>query len=261
MGKQHRNRIVLWAITFLMFWGLYKTSSRGPWITTGISCILLFFLVKNRVRKYVASVLLVAVLVVLARPGIRDTIVGLYESTQDSSSALGSSYEYRHALIPAVMDAVSKDPARMLLGYGLGTFREIGLNIYFLNITQKWHTCDDNWALFVYETGYGGLLLISILLFKPLLMMVRSYRRLGRPEKHFMGVLFIGVAGFYFGLLSVAGYNWGQQGFMAWILISLSIVYPMLVSRDRQKAIQSRDSSEAELSIAAPETPMLLPVS
>ena len=48
-----------------MFWAIYKTSSRGPWIATGISCVLLFFLVRNRVRRYltVIALLMVTVLV------------------------------------------------------------------------------------------------------------------------------------------------------------------------------------------------------
>jgi hypothetical protein len=34
----------------LMIWAVYKTSSRGPWIATAISCVLLGILVKTRVR-------------------------------------------------------------------------------------------------------------------------------------------------------------------------------------------------------------------
>jgi hypothetical protein len=253
--KEQGQRIILWTITVLMFWGLYKTSSRGPWLAVGISCVLLFCLVHNRVRKYLAVLALLTALVLVTRPGIRQTIVDLYEATQDSSSVLGSSYQYRHALIPAVTNALAKEPLRMFVGYGLGTFREIGLDIHFLDITQRWHSCDDNWALFLYETGYIGLGIVTILLFKPLLMTLRAYRRMPRPEKHFIGVIFISLAGFYFSLLSVAGYNWGQQGFMAWILISLSVVYPSIVIRDRRKASLLKIPIEAPLSELPPDVP------
>lgn len=258
--KQQRQRIILWMITLLMFWGLYKTSSRGPWMTFGISSILLFFLVRNRVKKYLTVIALLTVLVLLTRSGIRETIVQLYESTQDSSSGVGSSYEFRHVLIPTVINALAKDSLRMVVGYGLGTFREIGVDINFLNITQRWHTCDDNWILFLYETGYVGLAIVTILLLKPLLMMLRNYRRMPRPEKYFIGVIFISLAGFYFGLLSVAGYNWGQQGFMAWILISLSVVYPRIVMRDRCKATLSKVPVEVPLPRLPLEPPALQPL-
>ena len=260
--KDRRQRIILWMITLLMFWGLYKTSSRGPWMTVGISSILLFFLVRNRVKRYLTAIALLTVLVLLTRSGIRETIMQLYESTQDSSSLVGASYEYRHALNPAITSALAKEPLRMVVGYGLGTFREIGLDINFLNVTQRWHTCDDNWILFLYETGYVGLAIISILLLKPLLMMLRNYGRMPRPEKYFIGVLFISLSGFYFGLLSVAGYNWGQQGFMAWILISLSVVYPRVAMRDRQIATLSKVPLEGPvaLPLAALEPAALMPL-
>jgi O-antigen ligase len=195
-----------------------------------------------------------SLMVVVARPGIRDTIVGLYQSTQDSTSPVGSSYEYRHALTDAVTSAVAKEPGRAILGYGLGTFRELGLQINFLHSVQRWYTCDNNWAAFLYETGYVGLVIIAMLLFKPLLMTLKSYQRLPRPERYFSGVLFIVLAAFYFMLLSVAGYSWGQQGFIAWILISLSVVYPRVAMRDRQDITAS--SRPLQTAVLVPEPPV-----
>lgn len=235
--KQKWQGVALWITIVLMFWAVYKTSSRGPWVAVALSFVMLFFLGPNRVRKYLAVIALVSVMALIARPGVWDTIENLYEATQDSSGPVGSSYQFRHALKDAITNAVAKEPGRTLLGYGLGTFREIGLEISFLNSSRRWFTCDSNWLLFLYETGYVGVLIVGLLLLKPLLMTLRGYRRLPAPERYFSGVLFISLAVFYFGLLSVAGYGWGQQGLMAWILISLSIVYPKLVLRDRQRAI------------------------
>jgi len=231
-GRWHR--LGLWLAIVLMCWGVYKTSSRGPWIATGFSCVLLFFLVQGRTRKYLGTIGLIALVVLLARPGIRETIVNIFQATLDSSSPVGTSYEYRGALWDAVTNAVGKEPLRFLLGYGLGTFRVLGLQITFTHETSRWYTCDNMWAGFLYETGYVGLLLVGILLFKPLLMTLRNFLSLPRPEKYFSGLLFIALGAYYFLLLSVAGYGWGQQGFIAWILISLSVVYPRLVRRDRE---------------------------
>jgi hypothetical protein len=168
----------------------------------------------------------------ITRPGIWDTILNLYQSTHDSTSIAGASYEYRHALMTAIREAVASTPGRTLFGYGFGTFRELGLDIDFLDTVRHWYTCDNHWALFLYETGYVGLSIMIVLLLKPLFMTFRSYLHLPPPQRHLSGVLFISLAGFYFLLLSVAGYNWGQQGFMAWILISLSVAYPR-IARDK----------------------------
>src|SRR6185437_9998868 len=207
--------------------------SRGPWIVAAGSCILLFVMFTNRVRKYLIGIAFVACLVLVTRPGIWQTVGNLYESTLDPSSVVGSSYQYRDAVAQAVRDAVGQSTGRLAFGYGLGTFRELGLEMNFLNGWHRWHTCDNNWALFLYETGYVGLLGTAMLLFKPLLMMIRSYWKIRGPERHWLGVLFISVGGFYFSLLSVAGYDWGQQGFMLWIVIGLSVVYPRLLEKSR----------------------------
>lgn len=253
MWETKWQRVLLWITLVLMFWAIYKTSSRGPWIATGLCATLLFVMIRSRVRKYLATGAVLMVVILVARPGIWQTIDGLYQSTTDSSSPVGSSYLYRDALTEAVKGAVAKEPGRALLGYGLGTFREKGLDIYFLNSVQHWYTCDDNWSLFLYETGYIGMLLIGILLFKPLFMAFKDYRRLPQPDNYFSGVLFISLSGFYFLLLSVAGYSWGQQGYMAWILISLSVSHPRVVMQsyliEEQVEEESRDE-EYDLHIA-----------
>ena len=227
-GKLQRR--LLWLSLLLMFWAIYKTVSRGPWIATGLCCTLLFVFTNSRVRKYLSVMALMGVVVMASRPGIWQTVADLYDSSTDSASPVGASYLYRDTLTLSVKQAVAVDMTRTLLGYGLGTFRELGLDITFLGVTQRWYTCDDNWAAFLYETGYVGLLIIFILLMSPLFIAFRSYIRLPKPENQLSGVLFISLVGFYFLLMSVAGYSWGQQGYMSWILISLVISHSMISS-------------------------------
>ena len=234
--KMSGRRHILWAVLILMLWAIYKTSSRGPWLAVGLSFLLLFLLVRNKVRKYLTVLAVLSVVVLVARPGIWETVENLYKATQDSTNPSGASYEYRNALTNAISGAVRKDIARSLLGYGLGTFREKGLDIDFLGGVRRWYTCDDNWALFIYETGYIGFVIVIMLLAVPLLVALRSYIRLPRPQKYLSAVLFIALLGFSFELLSVAAYAWGQQAFMAWILMGLAISYPNLVARDLRKS-------------------------
>src|SRR5579859_4912697 len=177
--ENKRQRILLWLSLTLMIWAIYKTSSRGPWLATGLCSALLFALINNRVRKYLAIVAIFGAIVVASRPGIWQTVVDLYSASTDATSPQGASYLFRETLDATVKAAVAKDTARTLLGYGLGTFRELGLDITFLNVTQRWYTCDDNWAAFLYETGYVGLIIITSLLLSPLWIAFRS-----RSEEH-----------------------------------------------------------------------------
>lgn len=226
--ERQSERVLLWISLPLMFWAIYKTSSRGPWIATGICSVLLFLFIRNQVRKYLLTIFLVTVVALVARPGIWSTIDGLYSASTDASSPVGSSYLYRDALNQAVKSAVAKDTGRALLGYGLGTFRELGLDIQFLDHVKHWYTCDNNWAAFLYETGYVGLFLIGALLFRALFIAIQTYRLLPAPHAYLSGVIAIALSGFFFLLLSVAGYSWGQQGYMAWILISVAVSHSRL---------------------------------
>lgn len=244
--ERRRDRILLWISLVLMFWAIYKTSSRGPWIATVLCGTLLFIMVHNRVRTYLLAIALMATTVLLVRPGVWATIAGLYQASTDASSPVGSSYLYRDALNNAVKTAVGKESGRALLGYGLGTFRELGLEINFLNTVQRWYTCDDNWAVFLYETGYIGLFLIASLLFAALWITFRTYWQLPPPESYFSAVIFISLSGFYFLLLSVAGYSWGQQGYMAWILISISVSYSRIALQGGAEQAEDETTGEME---------------
>ncbi len=244
--EKKSQRLLLWLSLILMCWAIYKTVSRGPWIAAGLCCVLLFLMVNNRVRKYLLAFALLAVIVLVSRPGIWETVANLYGSSTDAASPVGASYLYRDTLTIAVKAAVAKDTTRLLLGYGLGTFRELGLDITFLDVTQRWYTCDNNWDAFLYETGYVGLGIIFCLLCTPLLIALRTYIRLPRPEKNLSGVLFIALAGFYFLLMSVAGYSWGQQGYLAWILISLVVCHPR-VALQRDEAEEETDEQSEGL--------------
>ncbi|WP_348266544.1 O-antigen ligase family protein [Edaphobacter paludis] len=244
--EEQRKRLLLWTGLILMFWAIYRTSSRGPWIATGFCSVLLFLLIRNRIRKYILAIGFATLIVLLARPGIWATIDGLYSASTDTNTPVGTSYLYRDALNHAVRDAVAKNPTRALLGYGLGTFRELGLEIRFLGRAKRWFTCDNNWASFLYETGYGGLFLIGALLFKALWIAFQNYLHLPEPENLLDGVLFICLAGFYFLLLSVAGYSWGQQGYLAWILISLVVSHPRVALENESEDSESGDLLEEQ---------------
>jgi O-antigen ligase len=238
--------LLLWINLILMIWAIYKTSSRGPWIATVLSCILLFIFMKNRVRKYLMTIAALALAVLLVRPGIWSTVEALYQSTTDPSTPVGTSYLYRDALNEAVKKSVNKEPGRALLGYGLGTFRVLGLDIDFLGSVRHWYTCDNNWASFLYETGYVGLLIMMILLFRALLFILKNYRRLPYPDNELSGVIFISLTGFYFLLLSVAGYSWGQQGYMAWVMISMGVSQSRIAARNDQEAEMDDERLEIE---------------
>lgn len=225
--KNTLHRKLVWIALPLMFWNVYKTGSRGAWLATGIGMTLLFILLRKRVRKYILIFTAVGASVLVIRPGVWESLYNMYLATQDPTNPLGMSYDFRYALSHAVQNAVQKDFARALFGYGLGTFRELGLVVEFRDTqhatTYRWYTCDSSWILMLYETGYGGLLIVMTILFKPLVSIFRRYRRTALHERQLSATLFTSMLTFYFSMLSVSAYVWGQPGVMLWIVISIAV--------------------------------------
>ena len=139
---------------------------------------------------------------------------------------MGSSYYYRPVLLHTVLHTLNDAPLRALFGFGLGSFRDKGLILVLPGIeTHRWFTCDSAWILFMYETGYAGFLIVASLLLKAAFLALRGYRKLPKPDRHFCLICFSSMLSFFFVMLSVAAYAWGQNGHMLWMLIGMTISY------------------------------------
>jgi hypothetical protein len=224
--KSVPQRLLLNVALVLMFWNLYKTSSRGPWLATCLSLAVLMLAASARVRKRILAVAVLAALVLVTRPGIASTIWNMYRATLDPTSKMGYSYQYRPVLLKTVMKTLTEQPSRGVVGFGLGSFREKGLVLVIPGIeTHRWYTCDSAWILFAYETGFIGLMIAALLLIKPAFLALRGSRRLPKPDRHFSLICFSSMLSFFFVMLSVAAYGWGQNGHMLWMLIAMTISY------------------------------------
>ncbi len=237
--KRRLDKIILNAALILMFWNLYKTSSRGPWLATALALTILAFTAKAKIRQRIAAIAIVAITILIIRPGVADTLWNTYRATFNPEVQMGASFYYRSALLRTVTNTLAAEPARAVLGYGLGSFRENGLVIELPRIeTHRWYTCDSSWILFLYETGYGGLVILATLLLKPAAMSLNNLRWLTVPDKQLSLAFFSSFAAFYVAMISVAIYGWGQNGNMLWTVIGCSIAYEGLKRDARRRTSQ-----------------------
>jgi O-Antigen ligase len=237
-AKSRLYRALLTSSLILMFWNLYKTTSRGPWLATIISISLLLLGSEARLRKWVVAVACLAVLCLIVRPGVAETIWSAYRATLDPDTQMGASFQYRPALFHTVTKTLNETPGRALVGFGLGSFREKGLVIELKNIeTHRWYTCDSSWILFMYETGYIGFLILAALLCKPALMALHGYRTLPKTYRYFSLACFTSFASYFVVMISVAIYGWGQNGHMLWLLAAMTVSYIALVKKKQKSRV------------------------
>ncbi len=235
LAKTRGQRVFLWVSLLLMFMNIYKTFSRGPWIAVMFSLPLLLLLGQARMRKYLLVIGALALTVLVIRPGVWDTIKNIYYETQDPESPMGSSYEYRFALLNVSKQALAASTQRSLWGYGMESFYDLGLEGEFLGRPDhKFLSCDSAWIELAMETGYVGLVLIAMLLFKPALMAFRNFWKLPKPDRYLSLVFFVDMVAYYFMMTNVAIYSWGQNGYMLWILIALSVGYRSVTQSERR---------------------------
>jgi O-Antigen ligase len=224
--KGRLRRAWLWAGLLLMFLCIFKTSSRGPWIALAGSLCLCLLLGRGQLRKYVISILLLAVMAVVIRPGVWETLQNDYAATVDEHSSQGESYIYRYALYRLVMEKVDDSPGRSLWGYGPQSFPSLHLSGFIHQRWMRFVSCDSSFAALLAETGYIGLISMSLILLYPCFFAVRTFRRMDPSNRQLCLILFVNIATFLFQMTNVAILGWGQQTILLWVVIAMTMVYP-----------------------------------
>jgi O-Antigen ligase len=226
------RRLWLWLGLMMMFICIFKTSSRGPWIALLASLLLCFLFGQSRMRKYVATLAVIATLAMVIRPGVWETIQNDYGATVDDHSSQGESYIYRYELYRLVMQRVGEDPARLLWGYGPQSFADLHLTGSINGRGMRFVSCDSSFAALLAETGYVGLASMSLLLFYPLLFAFRTYRRMEGANQQLCLVLLTSLMTFLFQMTNVAILGWGQQTILLWIVIAMTMTFPAICASE-----------------------------
>jgi hypothetical protein len=230
VARTSRQKIFLWIGVMLMFFNIYKTSSRGPWLALLLSLAVLLLLGHKRIRKSVLTVGALAVLVLVVRPGVWESISNIYGATKDEDSAAGESYQWRYALYRIANQELKKDALRAMWGYGPESFYYLNIEAEFQGHLVKYDSCDSSIAALMIETSYVGCAITAALLLTPAWVAFRSFRKLKRPANSLSLVLLTNMLAFYFLMTNVAIYGWGQQSYLLWIVIALTLTYPGLQS-------------------------------
>lgn len=253
VAERTSQRIYLWLGLMLMFYNVYKTQSRGPWLGVVLGLIPLLFFAQKKIRNYVLIIALITISVLIIRPGVWDTVHNMYIATFDPDSAVGGSYQYRYDLTRAANQRLASEPSRALVGFGPDSFFWAGL--YGLDSTTglqfHFESCDSAYVELMMDTGYVGLTITVALLLFGALLCFRSARKLAKPDNLLGVILFINIVQFLFMMTSVMMYGWGQQSYFLWLSMALAVTYPRFVreERDAKRLILDPKPLEAEVAI------------
>lgn len=231
LAKSTTRQVFLWCAIMLMFLNLFKTMSRGPWIAAIMSVTLILLGGSKKMRRYVLVIGVLAVLTLVVRPGVWESISNLYGETLNPETVQGASYEWRYALYHAAFQHLNHDLGRAIWGYGPESFFYLGWKGEFQGTVVPFESCDSSVAALMIETGYLGFLIVAVLFLRAALFGLRSYCKMPRPYNLFCLVLLTSILSFCFLMTNVAILGWGQQSYIFWILLALIMIYPGLVER------------------------------
>lgn len=247
--RRQSHIVLLWSGLMFMFVSIYKTSSRGPWISAIIGCALLMVFGEKRTRRVLLYIAGLSVMVLVLRPGVWSTIEGLVVNTLGpSDNATASSYRYRFALQDAaVKRLVNPLSLRTLWGYGPESFFDVHLEGTLDGAPHRFRSCDNAWVEFLTETGFVGLAIIVSVLLIPLFVSLRQCWRGSRSKRGLSLLLFANFVMFYVQMYSVGMYSWGQNGYMLWILIALTFAHGNLLEEAEDTHLKDSTGSAREM--------------
>lgn len=232
IAERRAQKWLLWCGILLMFACIFKTSSRGPWLALGLSFVPVVIYGGAKIRRYVATIVLLAIIVVVVRPGVLETLWNDYVSTTDSHSYQGESYQYRYVLYGLVIQELDADIAHALLGYGPQSFPSLHLVGVINGRTMAFASCDSSFAALLIETGYVGFVIVVGILGMGLLRAISTFRSLSPPDNQVCLMCSVTLGAFYFEMTNVAIFGWGQQTVILWIVLAIVMVYSEVVDKE-----------------------------
>jgi len=212
-----------WVLLLVMGLCLYKTTTRGPWLAIVISFGFLLFTSSPRIKRTVVIFGVLTGLLLLVRSGVYQSIEFIVRASFDTNTSIGSSYEYRYALVDMARDALRQDLLRTVFGYGPETFFYLNLKREFLGMEYTFQSCDSSWIQSAIETGLLGVSILAILLGGIFLYQGYNLRNLSGKLKDMMACIAAFNLSFLFLMSNVAIYGWVQFGHIYWILAALSV--------------------------------------
>jgi hypothetical protein len=240
------KRLLLWLGLMLMFTSIFKTSSRGPWMALAFSLIPFLFFGQKQFKRYIITICVLALTVMVVRPGVWETLWNDYAATVDEHSSQGQSYEYRYELYHLVIEKLGESPARMIWGYGPQSFPALHLGGTIDGRGMAFASCDSSIAALLAETGYVGLAGMGLFLSYVLLLSIRGFRALPFPRDQMYILFFANLTAFYFEMTNVAILGWGQQTILLWVIIAMTLIYRPMAEEEAEIEASLDGMQEAE---------------
>ncbi len=212
---------------FLIIAGIYFSNSRGPWLATMIMVVTLLILHYDRIKVRLIPVIYLMVLILFFRPGVFNTIFGLFSSTLDENSLEGTSFFYRFELFKVAFYEIVKFPERVAFGYGDGAAHVMNLSGIVSYGSQRevnFWSWDSEFAVILLHNGFIGFtlnLLLTIIILVQLKKRIKLVNSLN--SRRLISVIIASNMVLFFMMTNVAIFA-PQVRFVMWTSVAIGLI-------------------------------------
>jgi len=206
--RKRRRQIWLWLL--LVVGGCYFSNSRGPWIGLIAGTFIAFLLGSSEARRKLLLVGAFAVLIMIARPGVRETVWDSMHSLFEGDDTLkGSSASYRTRLWYVAYAEITKGIERTAFGYGGLSTETMDLSHYFTEQGAGsagflgYTSWDNHYASDLIEFGFVGFVTEVFLLLAIMSKLVRGLNRSRGVNHYLIGAMVAGCVVFLWAMSNV----------------------------------------------------------
>ena len=251
--KEAKARRIMYGITLLLIGAGYFSMSRGPWLGLLFAIIGVAVFCGKAARKKVLFLVALTAAVSVLRPGVRDTITNLCNSTFNSDSEKGNNYQYRWQMWTVAWDQIRLSPVHFLFGYGPNSTMHMDLSDFWhgqegsqAGVIHMGHTSwDNNYACDLIELGVIGFLLKVILFLSVVKTLIDNWCESDNDYRILEGGIVVACLVFMYSMSNVYIFA-PQLYYMFWTLVAAGSNFSRVLARQEAKeaALELADSAE-----------------
>jgi hypothetical protein len=235
-------------LAMLIFPGAcYFANSRGPWAGAAAGVGIMTMTAGKVLRKRLIWMAALVAVVLIARPGVYDSLYSKWHDTGDTDSLKGRSAAYRKELWKVAFMKITESSERFVFGYGggstelmqLGEFFEFGGGSSNLGFTS-W---DGELAADTVKFGMFGLVTESLLYIWILLRSIALFLGAPKPDKPLLASCIAVSVIFIWALTNVAIFN-PQLTFLYWTVAAFVMRFPYLADKPATALARTVEASD-----------------
>lgn len=243
--KARSRRWMMWLSFLLVIGACYFSNSRGPWIGLVFGTILVLATGSPATRRKFLIAGALGSLILIARPGVRETVWDTGKSLFETDTVKGNSAAYRKRLWYVAYAEIARSGERTLFGYGglstetmdLGHYFEDqgGGSASFLGYTS-W---DNHYASDLIEFGFVGFLAELLLFLVVMKRLFSLWRDAHGGDRYFLGAIMSGCLVFLFAMSNVWIFS-PQLKALFWMLVASGACIGHVNAREPIRAVHRR---------------------